>query len=284
MAPATARLVTWTMALGLGSLSACTAWQYDIEPCDPKLGLAACQRVNLVEGVDVSPQCASIYQCNKSTLNCELSPKDVDQDGDLPLACGGTDCNENDARYSGVAQTCGCNLAGQPCKAGKGACVTDLTTECVGGGLSCPDQQAPKYRDTAWRIEPFTAGSLTSWDWNCNQSGDTNENSEKNCAYDLKGQALPCTPTMCSDEVNAIIAKSTNYAKDAGAVCAAVCNKTPPYTDFCKPFTSPEFELNCGNKCGDPLFRCRCVVMCPNFNCNTCGLQAVVAVGAVSCR
>lgn len=268
----------------LGLLSACTAWQYDLESCDPNLGLAACMRINSAKGINISPACAEIYQCNKSSLLCELSIKDVDQDGDLPYECGGTDCNDNDASYSGINQTCGCNLTGKPCKAGKGACITNLTTKCVDGTLYCPEQDAPLYRDTAWHKEPFTAGSFSSWDWNCNQSGDSNENSEKNCAYDLSGQALPCTPTVCADDVTSIIANSTDYAKDAAAVCGAVCRKIQPYTDLCRAFTSPPFELNCINKCGAPLYRCQCVVMCPNFVCNTCGLQAVAAVGTVSCR
>lgn len=268
----------------LGLLAACTAWQYDVESCDPNLGLAACMRINVAKGIDITPNCAKIYQCNKTTLLCEQSVKDIDQDGDVLPECGGTDCNDNDARYSGIAQTCGCNLVGKPCKAGKGACVVDLTTECRNGNLSCPEQQAPQYRDTAWHKEPFSGGAFTSWDWNCNQSGDSDENTEKNCAYDLAGQALPCSQSACSEELQGLIGGSTNYARDVGAFCNWVCTRTPPYTDFCRPFTSPAFDLNCINRCGSPIIRCQCVVMCPNFNCNTCGLQAASVVGTVSCR
>lgn len=266
-------------------VSACTVWQYDIESCDPNQGLAACTHVNIANGVDISKSCAIVYQCNKSTLLCEQAIKDIDQDGDVPPECGGTDCNDNDARYSGIAQSCGCNLAGQPCKAGKGACVVDLTSECRGGTLACPEQLAPQYRDMAWHKEPFTAGAFSSWDWNCNQSGDTNENTEKNCAFDTSGSAIACTPTMCPDDIRMRVEDSTNYAKDAASVCALACSKNPVFTDQCRSVfnDSPDFELNCINKCGSPIFRCRCIVQCPNFNCNKCGV-AMASFGIVSCR
>ena len=270
MAPWTRGGLALAIATCLGLLSACTAWQYDIETCDPSLGIVACQRLNVAEGIDVGQDCAMLWQCNKSTLMCEKSVKDVDQDGDVLPKCGGTDCNDNDSRYSGIAQSCGCNLAGQPCKAGKGACVVDLTSTCIAGTLSCPEQNAPQFRDVGWHKEPFTGGSFSSWDWNCNGSGDTADNTEKNCAFDYANQAAPCQPTTCGDPALQLVQASTNYAKDAAAICDAFCSTQRPGSGTCPFFAAgPDTDINCIHKCGAPLFRCRCSAFCADVPCKS---------------
>lgn len=291
MPPWTRSSYALVIATCLWLLPACTAWQYDIENCDPALGLAACLRINVAEGIDVSQDCAMVWQCNKSTLMCERSVKDVDQDGDVLPKCGGTDCNDNDSRYSGIAQSCGCNLAGQPCKAGKGACVVDLTSECRGGSLACPEQLAPQYRDMAWHKEPFTAGSFSSWDWNCNQSGDTDENVEKNCAFDTAGVAQACVASMCPPELVTAIQNSTDYKRDNANICAAICSQQRPNTDLCRIGNSPDINTNCINRCGAPIFRCRCTSYCTDWKCSGlyCGVATnfgtpIVSYGIISCR
>ncbi len=56
-----------------------------------------------------SPGCpgCSVYQCNTSSHRCELGPPDLDRDGDTAAYCGGTDCNDHDAKMSGAqAEVC----------------------------------------------------------------------------------------------------------------------------------------------------------------------------------
>lgn len=284
-----------TLAVFLGALTlpqaACTAWQYDIENCDPNLGLAACQRLNVAEGIDITQDCASIWQCNNLTFTCEKTIKDLDRDGDVSVKCGGTDCNDNDAHYSGLAQTCGCNLAGQPCRAGKGACTVDLTTECRNSALFCPEQNVPAPRDLGWHREPYSAGSVVSWDWDCDGSGDAASNAEKNCAADINGLSQPCVPTACSDSVLARINGSTDYKRDNQAICQEYCHAQISNPQVCKWVQNVDNVIDCLDTCGAPIFKCRCQMYCADVACKsqTCDIAynlagPIVSQWLISCR
>lgn len=49
----------------------------------------------------------TVDRCEPSTANCVNSPLDADADGDPPLACGGSDCDDNDShRYGGAPEVC----------------------------------------------------------------------------------------------------------------------------------------------------------------------------------
>lgn len=259
----------------------CTAWQYETEACDPKNGIAGCMKLN--SGKDLSKDCM-LFQCDRTTSTCQLKPKDIDQDGDPdPICPGGTDCNDSDSRYSGVAQTCGCNLAGQPCKAGVGACAVELKTECLNNSLSCPRQMAPSFRSDAWQSEPadvrFASGEMyKSWDWDCDGSGDGPDNTERNCNTDPTSAPRTCEQTDCT---------GIDLSKTPDEICVSYCSRMNN-TD-CNNTTNTIFYLNCAKTCGSNIYTCRCNVSLYSGNKCSRWIDAnqnkyQVMVGKVYCR
>ena len=82
------------------SLVGCTfagLTDYDVQGCDPALPLAQspCNRLN---GATTSCQ---RYQCDPVQRTCVIAPLDADGDGDPSIACGGTDCDDNNPLRSG---------------------------------------------------------------------------------------------------------------------------------------------------------------------------------------
>jgi hypothetical protein len=74
-----------------------------VETCDATLG---CQQGPVVSCSDA--YACTIDTCVEATQSCEHTPRDADGDGDPPIACGGTDCNDFDPLVSGKAsEICG---------------------------------------------------------------------------------------------------------------------------------------------------------------------------------
>jgi hypothetical protein len=72
---------------------------YSIEECDPRATGAddACNRLN-------EPGGCTIWQCNGDTKRCAQGLLDYDRDGDPSADCGGSDCNDSDAKVSSTFQ------------------------------------------------------------------------------------------------------------------------------------------------------------------------------------
>lgn len=235
----------WAL-FGLG-LSACTAWQYDIESCDPHardLSKDVCQQLN---GVSVG---CMIYQCDGQTATCRQSPRDFDRDGDPDTSCGGTDCNDYDPSVfgrQGDLCTCKPDVVGTTCSVGPpgSACERRAKYACLSGGLTCPaTPSAPmEYQSGA---DPVNS----SWDWNCDGKV------EAACSWmDPTGRYYrsDCPGTSCTAEQTMRIAMD-----QSAALCSAFCSPLPKAN--CDQPSNKPAVLNCDaqSSCGSRIGVCFC--------------------------
>jgi len=75
---------------------------YPVESCD----VAATQKLDVCDRLNkgaATTSCMS-YQCDALSHRCLLRVRDDDRDGDAPMSCGGTDCDDEDASRSGKAK------------------------------------------------------------------------------------------------------------------------------------------------------------------------------------
>jgi Putative metal-binding motif len=98
-----------------------------VETCSATLG---CQSGPVITcSTDVA---CTIDTCVEATQSCEHVPRDADGDGDPPIQCGGTDCNDFDPLVSGNAsEICG-NGIDDNCNGviDENDCVTPLYDRC----------------------------------------------------------------------------------------------------------------------------------------------------------
>ncbi len=83
---------------------------YSIQQCDPGAASQAadvCDRLNGSDHAYCTP-----YQCDPSTKRCVQRPRDDDRDGDPKAACGGGDCDDDDAAISSLRVGTPAPLAG----------------------------------------------------------------------------------------------------------------------------------------------------------------------------
>jgi hypothetical protein len=85
---------------------------YAIDMCDPAATQSAdpCDRLNAGDATRCDP-----YVCDGPSRHCVRGKRDDDRDGDSPLSCGGTDCDDKDAKKSGVVQTETCDELDNNC-------------------------------------------------------------------------------------------------------------------------------------------------------------------------
>jgi hypothetical protein len=74
-----------------------TLTDYDTPECDPTLSYAQ----DPCAMVDVGKMGCLRSQCDPATKRCSVRPLDEDKDGDPSIACGGSDCDDHDAKRSG---------------------------------------------------------------------------------------------------------------------------------------------------------------------------------------
>jgi hypothetical protein len=92
-------LVAFAGACTFGGLS-----DYEIGECNPNLAKQddPCDALNPANDTSCAP-----YQCNPSTRRCAPLPRDDDRDGVPSIACGGTDCDDQDKdKKPGLAEWC----------------------------------------------------------------------------------------------------------------------------------------------------------------------------------
>ena len=75
---------------------------YDIPTCNPG---AASQAADVCDALNRSTTCTP-YRCNAETSHCAVGVRDDDHDGNPPIACGGTDCDDNDPLNGGKVELC----------------------------------------------------------------------------------------------------------------------------------------------------------------------------------
>lgn len=88
-----------TLAAGSGPW-ACPVGSY----CDPTqgcvTGTVCATNAHCVDALGSDPCKTDIY-CHSATATCQFTLLDKDEDGDPPIACGGSDCNDTDPYNSG---------------------------------------------------------------------------------------------------------------------------------------------------------------------------------------
>lgn len=235
------------------SFAACTAWQYEIEPCDP--GIADLSK-DLCNQLNPNMSDCMLYQCDSQTLTCKLTPRDFDRDGDPDRSCGGKDCNDFN-RYvnglSGDACSCSPDKLGTSCSVGEQgtACERSSSYTCSNNQLLCPTTPAAagSWQDHA----DLTTGS---WDWDCDGSV------EKACSYVGAQMPAACAqnPAAECDATVTTAIKNLN----ATALCDYYCNQfsnklRTPCDDHGN--TAPPKIFNCTNDCGASVGYCWCTWM-----------------------
>jgi hypothetical protein len=194
-----------------------------------------------------------LYQCDRATANCRLSPRDYDRDGDPDKTCGGTDCNDFDPTINGLNTTCHCMGDPSPpeaCSVGSGICKRSSTYTCKSGQLYCTQAGMPDPAVT-YMVQPDQV--TNSWDWNCNgvlEAGCRDENTKKVTA---------CPQPNCDAAVKATIGSDNNVA------CQTFCSMINGADPKCSKEVA-NFAV-CDNVCGHTVVTCRCAV---NFITKTC--------------
>lgn len=235
------------------SLAACTAWQYDIAPCDP--GVADLTK-DVCNQLNANTADCMLYQCDSQTSSCKLSLRDIDRDGDPDLACGGKDCNDFNRYVSGAGgDTCSCtpDKVGTSCAVGVAgtACERKSTYACSNNRLLCP---TTPIEPQGWKDHPdLTTGS---WDWDCNGTVD------KACTY-AGAQAPSACEQNPSAECDATVTAAIKNL-NATALCDYYCNQfsnklRTPCDDHGN--TAPPKIYNCANECGSSVGFCWCTWM-----------------------
>jgi len=261
----------WLLIAGLLSQYACTAWQYDIEGCDPNKGAADCVRLNDRDGISLSilptDPCKEIWQCDRTTATCKRSMQDLDGDGDPPPSCGGKDCDDRNSSLSGLNGTCNCQaLKDKECNNQSiGHCYAKGVWMC--DGVNLPTCSAPLIGRGGWSQAKDAVNA--TWDWTCDGRV------ESNCTTraDLAGPVLPCVKTSCPDAVLAsILAETSNPAPNVNAICDNYCRSRSvtvfPFTYRCPQdakatelwncFSDGPFPANPDEECGKLIVRCKC--------------------------
>jgi hypothetical protein len=265
--------------VSLGLFSACTAWQYEIEACDPSARDLSRDVCNQLNGVALG---CMIYQCDGQTLSCQQSARDFDRDGDPDTSCGGTDCNDYDPRVfgrEGDLCTCKPDVIGTDCTVGQpgSTCERKGKYACVNSGLSCPAM-------AGMPLDEYQSGGdlvNMSWDWNCDGTV------ERACSWqDFTGRYYrtdcPATPTLCNDTRRMQIAMNMSPALCAG-YCGGYTSRDP-----CNAMTNKPAVLNCDAQpdCGSRIGVCHCrwevSLAPPNFG--TCIAESYSTIGSIYCR
>jgi hypothetical protein len=262
---------SFLLIAGIFLQSSCTAWQYDIEGCDPNKGAADCMRLNDRDGISLSilpsDPCKEIWQCDRSTATCKKSVQDLDGDGDPPPSCGGNDCDDRNSSYSGLNGTCSCAaLQDKPCtNQAVGHCKASGTWMC--DGVNVPTCSAPLISRGSWALTKDAIND--TWDWNCDGR------IEENCTSlsDLSGPVLPCVKTMCSDSLlSEIQTESSKAAPNVDGLCEKYCRSRAVDVGFgfmrCPQevktklifncFGSGNFPANPDEECGKLVVQCKC--------------------------
>lgn len=98
-----ATIIAGTVGVAATLASGCTFGglaNYTIATCDPAQPQATdeCNRLN------TDPTTCTPFQCDPATRHCVQKARDDDRDGDPSIACGGTDCDDNNPARSGKAR------------------------------------------------------------------------------------------------------------------------------------------------------------------------------------
>lgn len=249
--------------------AACTAWQYEVASCDPGASIDICNRLNTADGINPTTACSGIWRCDPNTNTCQPSVRDQDRDGDLPIECGGTDCDDLDPQLNGPRGTCDCQRLLNPptgCTVGTGSCFSKGQWTCPSGAPKCDAQIKSPPAPPAWNTTEVSPSNPT-WDWNCDGI------IEESCALTDKvnGPKIPCTISHCSqptkDRIQAEMAKPS---PDIDLICDKYCQENGEFLR-CKDGVgvTDDFLINCfgagdspaqpTGECGKIVIACRCV-------------------------
>lgn len=231
-------LCTMLASLFFWVLVGCTAWEYDIDECDPdapQLGADRCNQLN------TDPNDCHPYSCDRVTRRCVQMVRDADHDGDPDSRCGGTDCRDSDPTTKGGPDgMCSCKQSGTPCEAGIGACLRTAAFECRNDVLVCPAMAASPRQE--YQSEPYVgANSLRTADWNCDGVQDFA------CCYLNENQTRICSP--CNQ------AAATLCPANLSGACKAYCES---FDDKTCPAGAPKMYACTPNTCGAPATQCTC--------------------------
>jgi hypothetical protein len=268
------------MYLALCGLSACTAWQYDIEACDVHardLSKDVCNQLN-----DGSSSSCLIYQCDGQTASCKQSVRDYDRDGDPDVACGGTDCNDFDPSvYGSQGSQCTCtqDSIGTPCTVGPSGstCQRSSMFSCIDKTLIC--NATPGAPQSEYQAGPDATNK--SWDWNCDGQV------EQACSWmDPSGRSYrtidQCPPSTCSDQLKMDLANNMPLT-----LCSDYCSTISDKATCTAPQNVPKL-LNCDAQpfCGSHVGVCFCkwidVSVTPPYH--GCTNESYSTIGSIYCR
>ena len=246
------------------SAVSCNPGNYELASCNPgvdTLSRDACNALN-----DKNTDCTSMYQCDKATSSCKLSPRDYDRDGDPDVACGGTDCNDYDPKVSGANKLCSCDpiKVGQTCVVGVGACQATDKYTCKSGVLYCTVPNPPPVADPGYMQNAYTGNG--SWDWNCDGLQDMK------CGDD-KGNLSSCPVPNCENSPF----KAGMTQADLDTACNSYCTKLPGNASGCL-----DRVVFCDSSCGMPVYSCHCKLT--GLLSNMCTGNATTTTSTVRCR
>jgi hypothetical protein len=261
------------LCLSLFFFGACTAWQYEIESCDPNardLSKDVCHQLN-----GAALGCV-IYQCDGQTSTCRELPRDFDRDGDPDLSCGGTDCNDYDPSvYGRLGDLCTCkpDVLNTTCSVGQpgSPCERKAKYACLNGSLGCPATPAAPQD---WQSGPDPMNS--SWDWSCDGKIDTA------CSWmDFTGRYFrtDCPPTPCSDGQRMLIAMD-----QSAMLCGTYCDGLDK--PACDSMANKPAVLNCDVQpnCGSRIGVCHCRWDGLGPPLGSCIAETYSTIGSIYCK
>jgi hypothetical protein len=236
------------LVLAVAFMSACTAWQYEITPCDPNARDLSRDICNTLNAGNTG---CMLYQCDGQTSSCREMLRDFDRDGDPDYACGGTDCNDFDRTVfgrEGDSCTCRQSVIGTTCSVGQpdSPCQNFANYTCSANVLSCPATVGAP-RD--WSDSPSPRGS---YDWDCDGT------TTMACSWvDPTGKYFrtECPSVACTqgqiDQINSRV---------IGTMCEDYCKTFNNNNDGCNPIGNRPYIFNCNTvpKCGDLIGVCFC--------------------------
>lgn len=258
----------WILALTTGS---CTAWQYEILTCDPAASVDICNRLNTEDGINPTTACDGIWRCDQVTNTCQPSVRDQDRDGDLPIACGGTDCDDLDPQLNGLRKTCDCKQLLDPptsCSVGTGACQNKGLWTCQGSTPKCDAVAGSPPNPPGWNTTQVSPTNPT-WDWNCDGIIEESCTTTANQA----GPKVPCAISHCPDETkNRVLAEMGKPSPNIDNICDQYCQSNAE-PGKCKDAANvnTQFFINCfgsGDSPSDPDAQCGKLIIackCTNF-------------------
>ncbi len=271
------------------SLSACTAWQYEIMNCDPSASIDICSRLNTEDGINPAMACSGIWRCDSASSTCQPTVRDQDRDGDLPIECGGTDCDDLNPQLNGAQRTCDCRLlqsSSTPCSIGVGACLSSGKWTCANEVATCDAPAKTPLPAPSWSSKPVSPEYL-NWDWNCDGI------IEENCALpeNVNASKTPCVKSHCpapvarrvseemmkpSPNIDAICSDYCESNNENG-LCRASANVTAPFVMNC--FGAGDLPAKPESECGALIVTCQCFAF---FGCHR--VSGAVKGGFVYCR